>query len=138
MHLYSVFRAIQYVERNGMAKYYTLDHYPDVLEKKMNLLAFFQSYLKGSVMKVEASHHSKEEKFEPKFGLRLPFLRHWFRTPPALVMHLANGTLQVNHIRRFKMLHLTTYFCHYSTGLLFPRSRQNYSVSGDGCCYNNR
>lgn len=26
---------------------------------------------------------------------RLPFLRHWFRTRSAIVLHLSNGTLQV-------------------------------------------
>ena len=27
---------------------------------------------------------------------RLPFLRTWFRTRSAIVLHLSNGTLQVN------------------------------------------
>jgi len=28
---------------------------------------------------------------------RLPFLRTWFRTRSAIVLHLSNGTLQVAH-----------------------------------------
>ncbi len=66
---------------------------------------------------------------------RLPFLRQWFQTSRAVVMHLVNGTLQVNYIRRIKMLQLTSFcrlfYYYYSTGRL-PRSRQNYSVSVDG------
>jgi len=29
---------------------------------------------------------------------RLPFLRTWFRTRSAMVLHLSNGTLQVGHV----------------------------------------
>ena len=56
MQLYSFFRAIQYVERDGIEKYHTLDCYPPDLEKKIELLAYFRSYLKGSVIKVEDCH----------------------------------------------------------------------------------
>lgn len=27
---------------------------------------------------------------------RLPYLRHWFRTKSAIVLHLSNGTMQIN------------------------------------------
>lgn len=27
---------------------------------------------------------------------RLPYLRHWFRTKSAIVLHLSNGTVQIN------------------------------------------
>jgi len=29
--------------------------------------------------------------------VRLPFLRTWFRTRSAIVLHLSNGTLQVSY-----------------------------------------
>jgi len=29
---------------------------------------------------------------------RLPFLRTWFRTRSAIVLHLSNGTLQVSNM----------------------------------------
>ena len=32
----------------------------------------------------------------PPSQVRLPFLRSWFRTRSAIVLHLSNGTLQVN------------------------------------------
>ncbi|CAJ0961496.1 unnamed protein product, partial [Mesorhabditis belari] len=43
--------------------------------------------------------YSAGEKFAPKEGdelARLPFLRSWFRTDSAIVLHLTNGTLQIN------------------------------------------
>ena len=84
-------RAIQYVERDGIEKYHTLECYPPVLEKKMKLLAYFRSYMQENLIKAGAS-------VPPREGdelIRLPFLRQWFRTSRAVVMHLTNGTLQV-------------------------------------------
>lgn len=86
------FRAIQYVERDGIEKYHTLDCYPPQLEKKMKLLAYFRSYMQENLIKAGGS-------VPPREGdelIRLPFLRQWFRTSRAVVMHLTNGTLQVN------------------------------------------
>lgn len=85
-------RAIQYVERDGIEKYHTLDCYPPQLEKKMKLLAYFRSYMQENLIKAGGS-------VPPREGdelIRLPFLRQWFRTSRAVVMHLTNGTLQVN------------------------------------------
>lgn len=84
-------RAIQYVERDGIEKYHTLECYPPQLEKKMKLLAYFRSYMQENLIKAGGS-------VAPREGdelIRLPFLRQWFRTSRAVVMHLTNGTLQV-------------------------------------------
>ncbi|XP_057378391.1 serine/threonine-protein kinase PLK1-like [Daphnia carinata] len=88
-------KAIQYVERDGVEKYHTLDCYPPPLEKKMKLLAYFRSYMQENLIKAGGS-------VPPREGdelIRLPFLRQWFRTSRAVVMHLTNGTLQVNYFR---------------------------------------
>ncbi|EFX85823.1 hypothetical protein DAPPUDRAFT_309099 [Daphnia pulex] len=88
-------KAIQYVERDGIEKYHTLDCYPPQLEKKMKLLAYFRSYMQENLIKAGGS-------VLPREGdelIRLPFLRQWFRTSRAVVMHLTNGTLQVNYFR---------------------------------------
>jgi polo-like kinase 1 len=68
-----------------------MDQYPSTLEKKMKLLAYFRSYMQENLIKAGAS-------IPPREGdelIRLPFLRQWFRTSRAVVMHLTNGTLQV-------------------------------------------
>ncbi|XP_046453987.1 serine/threonine-protein kinase PLK1-like [Daphnia pulex] len=88
-------KAIQYVERDGIEKYHTLDCYPPQMEKKMKLLAYFRSYMQENLIKAGGS-------VLPREGdelIRLPFLRQWFRTSRAVVMHLTNGTLQVNYFR---------------------------------------
>ena len=88
-------RTIQYVERNGNELYYTMDQHPPTLSKKVKLLAYFRSYMQEHLIKTGAS-------VVPRDGdehLRLPFLRQWFRTSRAVVMHLTSGTLQVmNHL----------------------------------------
>jgi len=88
-------KSIQYVERDGLEQYHTMDQYPSTLEKKMKLLAYFRSYMQENLIKAGAS-------IPPREGdelIRLPFLRQWFRTSRAVVMHLTNGTLQVNYFK---------------------------------------
>jgi hypothetical protein len=104
-HLYSFFRAIQYVERDGIEKYHSLDGYPPQLEKKMKLFVKFRSYMQENLIKAGGS-------VLPREGdelIRLPFLRQWFRTSRAVVMHLTNGTLQVKHFRWIKFYFSSTY-----------------------------
>lgn len=79
------------MERDGVEQYHTIDRYPAQLEKKMKLLAYFRSYMQENLIKAGGS-------VAPREGdelARLPFLRQWFRTSRAVVMHLTNGTLQV-------------------------------------------
>jgi len=88
-------KTIQYVERNGNELYYTMDHHPPGLGKKVKLLAYFRSYMQEHLIKTGAS-------VVPRDGdehLRLPFLRQWFRTSRAVVMHLTSGTLQINYFK---------------------------------------
>ena len=105
------FRTIQYVERNGNELYYTMDHHPPGLGKKVKLLAYFRSYMQEHLIKTGAS-------VVPRDGdehLRLPFLRQWFRTSRAVVMHLTSGTLQV-HSRSYSPVRLISIECE-STAL---------------------
>lgn len=88
-------KTIQYVERDGIEQYHTMERYPAHLEKKMKLLAYFRSYMQENLVKAGASIPSREG----DDLIRLPFLRQWFRTSRAVVMHLTNGTLQVNYFR---------------------------------------
>lgn len=58
----------------------------------MKLLAYFRSYMQENLIKAGGS-------VPPREGdelARLPYLRQWFRTSRAVVMHLTNGTLQVS------------------------------------------
>lgn len=80
------------MERHGLEHYHTMDQHPPQLSKKVKLLAYFRSYMQEHLIKTGAS-------ISPRDGdehLRLPFLRQWFRTSRAVVMHLTSGTLQVS------------------------------------------
>ncbi|XP_067124805.1 serine/threonine-protein kinase PLK1 [Centruroides vittatus] len=81
-----------YIERNGNEYFYTLQDYPQTVSKKVTLLKYFQNYMNEHLLKAG-------ESIVPREGdeiSRLPHLRAWFRTKSAIVLHLANGTLQIN------------------------------------------
>ncbi|KAJ7381194.1 Serine/threonine-protein kinase plk1 [Desmophyllum pertusum] len=69
---------LQYIDGDGKEHYHTLKGYPEYLQKK-------------------AGAGTKGVK-EDESG-RLPFLKQWFRTKDAIVLHLTNGTLQINFFK---------------------------------------
>jgi len=83
---------LQYIERDGNEFLYTLQAYPDWLQKKITLLKYFRDYMSQHLLKAGAS-------IAPRPGdemSRLPFLRTWLRTRNAIILHLSNGTIQIN------------------------------------------
>jgi len=83
---------LQYIERDGNEFLYTLQSYPDWLQKKITLLKYFRDYMTQHLLKAGAS-------LAPRPGdemSRLPFLRTWLRTRNAIILHLSNGTMQIN------------------------------------------
>lgn len=102
------------MERDGMEQYHTMERYPTHLEKKMKLLAYFRSYMQENLVKTGAS-------IPPREGddlIRLPFLRQWFRTSRAVVMHLTNGTLQVTFFRIHLKEKFISTIIRYCNGLI--------------------
>ncbi len=91
-------RNIQYIERDGAEHFHTLSKFSDSLHKKITLLKYFRSYMNEHLLKAGAD-------VTPREGdemTRLPFLKTWFRTRNAMVLHLSNGTLQVSeHLAMF-------------------------------------
>jgi polo-like kinase 1 len=84
--------SVQYIDRHSTEEFYTLSSYPDTLAKKITLLTYFRSYMSEHLLK--AGGKAGERPLED--GTRLPHLRAWFRTRSAIVLHLSNGTLQIN------------------------------------------
>lgn len=83
---------IQYIERDGTEHFHTLKNFSESLTKKVTLLKYFRNYMSEHLLKAGAN-------IQPRDGeemTRLPFLRTWFRTRSAIVLHLSNGTLQLN------------------------------------------
>lgn len=86
---------LQYIDEEGKEHYHTLKGYPKYLEKKVTLLKHFLTYMNDHLLKAGAgTKGAKEDE-----SARLPFLKQWFRTKEAIVLHLTNGTLQINFFK---------------------------------------
>lgn len=68
---------------------------PGILRCSLNqitLLKYFRNYMSEHLLKAGAN-------ITPREGdelARLPYLRTWFRTRSAIILHLSNGTVQIN------------------------------------------
>ncbi|KAK3866840.1 hypothetical protein Pcinc_027645 [Petrolisthes cinctipes] len=83
---------IHYIERSNAEHYHQLKNYPAPLNKKVTLLRYFRNYMNEHLLKAAAS-------MCPREGdelARIPSLRTYFRTRSAIILHLTNGTLQIN------------------------------------------
>ncbi|KAL4225442.1 Serine/threonine-protein kinase plk1 [Mactra antiquata] len=83
---------VQYIERDSAEHFHTLKSFPETLTKKVTLLKYFRNYMSEHLLKAGANMTPRES----DEIARLPFLRTWFRTRSAIVLHLSNGTLQIN------------------------------------------
>lgn len=90
--LYSDGDSLQYIERDGSESYLTVSSHPNSLIKKITLLKYFRNYMSEHLLKAGAN-------ITPREGdelARLPYLRTWFRTRSAIILHLSNGCVQIN------------------------------------------
>ncbi|XP_032896787.1 serine/threonine-protein kinase PLK1 [Amblyraja radiata] len=90
--MYNDGESLQYIDRNMVESYLNFRSYPPSLSKKATLLKYFSNYMSEHLLKAGAN-------ITPREGdelARLPFLRIWFRTRSAIVLHLSNGTVQIN------------------------------------------
>ncbi|XP_048348585.1 serine/threonine-protein kinase PLK1 [Sphaerodactylus townsendi] len=84
--------SLQYIDQNSSESYYNLQSCPDSLTKKITLLKYFRNYMSEHLLKAGGN-------ITPREGdelARLPYLRTWFRTRSAIILHLSNGTVQIN------------------------------------------
>uniref|UniRef100_A0A8D0SCF1 Serine/threonine-protein kinase PLK n=1 Tax=Sus scrofa TaxID=9823 RepID=A0A8D0SCF1_PIG len=90
--LYNDGDSLQYIERDGTESYLTVSSHPNSLIKKITLLKYFRNYMSEHLLKAGAN-------ITPREGdelARLPYLRTWFRTRSAIILHLSNGCVQIN------------------------------------------
>ena len=77
----------------------TNDDVPDSLKKKVTLLIYFSQYMDKHLIygaEVDASKRQTALNCGPSAAYNGGiFMKKWFRTDRAIVMHLSNGTLQV-------------------------------------------
>jgi len=83
---------IHYIDYEAQEHYYNMKDFPPTIEKKVKLLNYFMNYMKEHLLKAG----DKMGVPERDALSRIPALKTWFRTSRAVVMHLTNGTLQIN------------------------------------------
>ncbi|KAI3384445.1 hypothetical protein SNEBB_001280 [Seison nebaliae] len=83
--------SLQYIQRNGHELFYSSETFPDSLYKKFVLLKYFKNYMKDNLLKTGSEQERRGNEMA-----RWPYLRHWFRTRSAIILHFSNGTLQLN------------------------------------------
>merc|ERR1719308_176039 len=86
---------IHYIDYESSEHYYTMNEFPCTVEKKVKLLNYFRNYMKEHLLKAGANMEVREEDQLS----RIPALKTWFRTSRAVVMHLTNGTMQINFFK---------------------------------------
>jgi len=96
-----VCRSLQYNDLSNRVIGLTKDDVPPDLKKKVTLLIYFSQYMDEHLIygaEVDASKRQMTFNYgpspmSPATGV---FMKKWFRTDRAIVMHLSNGTLQVS------------------------------------------
>uniref|UniRef100_A0A1I7TKM6 Serine/threonine-protein kinase PLK n=1 Tax=Caenorhabditis tropicalis TaxID=1561998 RepID=A0A1I7TKM6_9PELO len=85
---------LTYIEKSNKEHYFSMNarEFPQTLNKKVTLLKYFRSYMNDHLVK---AGEGSEQRAGDDLA-RLPTLRVWFRTKSAIVLHLSNGTVQIN------------------------------------------
>ncbi|XP_034276515.2 serine/threonine-protein kinase PLK1 [Pantherophis guttatus] len=130
--MYSDGDKLQYINQNGSELYFNVLSYPDTFSKKIKLLEYFQNYMSEHLLKAGAN-------VTPREGdelARLPYLLNWFRTRSAIVLHLSNGTVQVN----FFQDHTKVILCPLMAAVTYINERREFHtykltlIEEFGCC----
>ncbi|XP_022076396.2 serine/threonine-protein kinase PLK1 isoform X2 [Acanthochromis polyacanthus] len=84
--------SLQYIDKTAAESYLSVRSFPTSLNKKITLLKYFRNYMSEHLLKAGANMARREG----DELARLPYLSLWFRTKSAIVLHLTNGTVQIN------------------------------------------
>lgn len=120
---------MQYIEPNNVAHFYKIDNHPPALDKKITLLNFFRKYMDEEHLMKMGNNIARREGNELA---RLPHLQTWFCTKCAILLHLSNGTLQINFLQVWRFLENVCAFDWYFISHL--GQLHTYSVPGDVRC----
>lgn len=92
MIMYADGDSLQYIDKTASESYLSVRSFPASLNKKITLLKYFRNYMSEHLLKAGANVARREG----DEIARLPYLSLWFRTKSAIVLHLTNGTVQIN------------------------------------------
>ncbi|KAH8399535.1 hypothetical protein KR215_000040 [Drosophila sulfurigaster] len=91
---------VHFIDKEGKETYMTTTDYCKTLDKKMKLLSYFKRYMTEHLVKAGANNVTVESDQIS----RMPHLHSWFRTTCAVVMHLTNGSVQLNFSDHMKII----------------------------------
>ncbi|XP_021266695.1 serine/threonine-protein kinase PLK1 [Numida meleagris] len=124
--------SLQYIEQNNTESYFTVRSCPSALNKKITLLKYFRNYMSEHLLKAGAN-------ITPREGdelARLPYLCTWFRTRSAIILHLSNGTVQIN----FFQDHTKVILCPLMAAVTYIDEKRDFRtyklslIEEHGCC----
>ncbi|XP_033023208.1 serine/threonine-protein kinase PLK1 [Lacerta agilis] len=124
--------SLQYIEQNGSESYFNTRSYPEAFTKKITLLSYFRNYMSEHLLKAGAN-------ITPREGdelARLPYMCHWFRTRSAIILHLSNGTVQIN----FFQDHTKVILCPLMAAVTYINEKREFRtyklslIEEFGCC----
>ncbi|KAM6972327.1 serine/threonine-protein kinase PLK1 [Aplochiton taeniatus] len=124
--------SLQYIDKTTAESYLSVRSYPTTLAKKITLLKYFRNYMSEHLLKAGANMLRRDG----DELARLPYLCHWFRTKSAIVLHLTNGTVQIN----FFQDHTKLILCPLMAAVTYideKREFRTYKLSlleEFGCC----
>ncbi|XP_048817197.1 serine/threonine-protein kinase PLK1 [Lagopus muta] len=130
--MYSDGDSLQYIEQNNTESYFTVRSCPSALNKKITLLKYFRNYMSEHLLKAGAN-------ITPREGdelARLPYLCTWFRTRSAIILHLSNGTVQIN----FFQDHTKVILCPLMAAVTYIDEKRDFRtyklslIEEHGCC----
>ncbi|XP_068445496.1 serine/threonine-protein kinase PLK1 [Clinocottus analis] len=84
--------SLQYIDKAAVESYLSVRSFPAALNKKITLLKYFRNYMSEHLLKAGANMARRDG----DELARLPYLSLWFRTKSAIILHLSNGTVQLN------------------------------------------
>ncbi|KAM8879875.1 serine/threonine-protein kinase PLK1 [Spinachia spinachia] len=84
--------SLQYIDKAAVESYLSVRSFNSALHKKVTLLKYFRNYMSEHLLKAGANMARRDG----DELARLPYLSLWFRTKSAIVLHLSNGTVQIN------------------------------------------
>uniref|UniRef100_A0A3P9MRW2 Serine/threonine-protein kinase PLK n=1 Tax=Poecilia reticulata TaxID=8081 RepID=A0A3P9MRW2_POERE len=124
--------SLQYIDKMAAESYMSVRSFPATLNKKITLLKYFRNYMSEHLLKAGANVARREG----DELARLPYLSLWFRTKSAIVLHLSNGTVQIN----FFQDHTKLILCPLMAAVTYideKRDFRTYKLSlleEFGCC----
>lgn len=108
---------IHAIDKDGRETYFTVNDFPSTMEKKVKLLTYFKRYMNEHLVKTGANAVVAVN--DPLS--RVPHLHTWFRTTCAVVMHLTNGTVQLNFSDHVKII-----LCPHMAALTYIDNDKNF------------